>query len=237
MKKQTLICSAMGIGLLFMLAFAANQDADTAADTLPENEQTWTGDSWPLKTCPVSKREIVNPKTGTYDGREVRFCCGGCKSKFEKDPATYLGPADEEIMEIYRPSYPMKTCIVMHEEPLPTDAEEFTDVVYRNRLVRLCCVRCEKKFNKEPLKYVMALNQKIIEQQGPDYPLTTCVISNKKLDSMGPMVDYVWENQLVRFCCAPCIERFNEDPQKYVKKIMSAYEAKEKTGDETASGS
>ena len=54
---------------------------------------------------------------------------------------------DEEIMEIYRPSYPMKTCIVMHEESLPTDAAEFTDVVYRNRLVRLCCARCEKKFN------------------------------------------------------------------------------------------
>jgi YHS domain-containing protein len=136
MKKQTLICSAMGIGLLFMLAFTATQDMDTTTDAVPENEPTWTGDSWPLKTCPVSKREIVNPKTGTYDGREVRFCCGGCKGKFEQEPAKYLAPADEEIIKLYRPTYPLKTCAVMTDEPLPTDAAEYTDVVYRTTQVR-----------------------------------------------------------------------------------------------------
>jgi hypothetical protein len=88
----------------------------------------------------------------------------------------------------------------------------------------------------EPLKYVMALDQKIIEQQEPDYPLKTCVISGKALDSMGPKVNYVWENQLVQFCCAPCITRFNEDPCKYMQEIMVAYKTKEKSGDENASG-
>ncbi|MGV3664003.1 MAG: YHS domain-containing protein [Prosthecobacter sp.] len=42
------------------------------------------------KKCPVNPSKDVNPsKTTTHEGKEVGFCCGNCKAKFEADPAKY----------------------------------------------------------------------------------------------------------------------------------------------------
>lgn len=46
--------------------------------------------------CPVSGETFVveasSPKT-EYDGKTYFFCCGGCKKKFEAEPAKYLKKA------------------------------------------------------------------------------------------------------------------------------------------------
>lgn len=62
-----------------------------------------------------------------------------------------------------------------------------------------------------------------------DYPLTTCVVSDEKLDSaeMGGPVDYIHKeagkpDRLVRFCCKDCIKDFKQDPAKYLKKLDEA---------------
>ena len=42
------------------------------------------------KKCPVNPSKDVNPsKTTTHEAKEVGFCCGNCKAKFEADPAKY----------------------------------------------------------------------------------------------------------------------------------------------------
>lgn len=42
------------------------------------------------KKCPVNPSKAANPsKTTTHEGKEVAFCCGNCKAKFEADPAKY----------------------------------------------------------------------------------------------------------------------------------------------------
>jgi YHS domain-containing protein len=46
-----------------------------------------------LPTCPVSGDklgEMGKPFTFTYQGQEVKLCCGGCKKDFDKDPAKYV---------------------------------------------------------------------------------------------------------------------------------------------------
>jgi YHS domain-containing protein len=46
-----------------------------------------------LATCPVSGDklgEMGKPFTFTYQGQEVKLCCGGCKKDFDKDPAKYV---------------------------------------------------------------------------------------------------------------------------------------------------
>jgi YHS domain-containing protein len=38
---------------------------------------------------------------------------------------------------------------------------------------------------------------------------------------MGEPVTYVYEGQEIRFCCAGCIPRFEQDPEKYMNKLRS----------------
>ncbi|UCF79981.1 MAG: hypothetical protein JSV08_05505 [Acidobacteriota bacterium] len=64
--------------------------------------------------------------------------------------------------------------------------------------------------------------------QAKDYPLDTCVVSGKKLGSMGEPVDYDHDGRLVRFCCKGCIKRFQAEPEEYLKKLDAASFAKQK---------
>ena len=54
------------------------------------------------------------------------------------------------------------------------------------------------------------------------YPLTTCVVSGEKLDSMGKPYVYDHEGLEVRFCCKNCVKDFKKDPAKYVKMVKDA---------------
>ena len=54
------------------------------------------------------------------------------------------------------------------------------------------------------------------------YPLTTCVVSGKKLGSMGDPHVIEHEGTTVKFCCDQCVPTFNKDPEKYIAKIKAA---------------
>lgn len=58
------------------------------------------------------------------------------------------------------------------------------------------------------------------------YPLDTCVISGRKLDSMGGPYIHTHEGTEVRFCCDGCLPAFNRDPEKHLQKIEEAREMK-----------
>jgi hypothetical protein len=51
------------------------------------------------------------------------------------------------------------------------------------------------------------------------YPLKTCIISGEELDSHGEPVSKVYEGQEVKFCCKPCIRKFEKDVPGNLKKI------------------
>ncbi len=55
-----------------------------------------------------------------------------------------------------------------------------------------------------------------------DYPLDICVVTGKKLGSMGEPYAYEFEGKKVYFCCGGCKEDFNADPKKYLAKIEAA---------------
>ena len=54
------------------------------------------------------------------------------------------------------------------------------------------------------------------------YPLTTCVVSGEKLDSMGGPYVMTYKDQEVRLCCEHCKPKFEKDPTAYLKKIQDA---------------
>ncbi|MBA3698603.1 MAG: hypothetical protein H0W78_07105 [Planctomycetes bacterium] len=51
------------------------------------------------------------------------------------------------------------------------------------------------------------------------YPLKTCIISDEPLDGHGEPVSKVYEGQEVKFCCKPCIKKFDKDVAGNLKKI------------------
>ena len=75
-----------------------------------------------------------------------------------------------------------------------------------------------------------AIDKMMIKQQLPLYPLDTCVISGEKLGgSMGDPVEFVYGNQLVRFCCKGCKKEFLKAPAKHLAKIDAAVIAKQQS--------
>ena len=51
------------------------------------------------------------------------------------------------------------------------------------------------------------------------YPVDTCIVSGKKLGSMGDPYIYVYEGRTVQFCCKGCIDKFDKKADQYLKKL------------------
>ena len=180
------------------------------------------GDPYPLDTCPITGKKLGtmgDPVVKVYDGREVRFCCPACPAKFERDLAGNLAKIDEKIVKDQSPLYPLQTSLVTGKD-LPAHPYDF---VYGNRLIRLGAESEKADFLKDPKKNLVALNKAVIEQQGKDYPITTCPVSNDKFGGdMGEPVDLVVAGRLVRLCCKGCKKDVENDPAKFIAMVDAA---------------
>lgn len=54
------------------------------------------------------------------------------------------------------------------------------------------------------------------------YPLATCVVSGKKLGSMGAPYVFVYKDTEVHLCCEYCRPKFDKDPAKYLEPLKKA---------------
>jgi len=52
------------------------------------------------------------------------------------------------------------------------------------------------------------------------YPKKICLVTDNKLGSMGSPITKVYADQEVKFCCKPCVAKFEKNPQKYLAKIQ-----------------
>jgi YHS domain-containing protein len=94
---------------------------------------------------------------------------------------------------------------------------------FDGREVRFCCKACVGKFEADKATYFAKIDEKLIKQQKPYYPLDTCVVMGDSLaESEDTAVDQVYGNRLVRFCCKMCIKEFDKDPKKFVQKLDEA---------------
>ncbi|MGC1478897.1 MAG: hypothetical protein WA771_00210, partial [Chthoniobacterales bacterium] len=60
------------------------------------------------------------------------------------------------------------------------------------------------------------------EDANTTYPLTTCIVSEEALDSMGKPYVFTYEGQEVQLCCKDCKKKFDKDPETYMKKLEAA---------------
>jgi hypothetical protein len=51
------------------------------------------------------------------------------------------------------------------------------------------------------------------------YPLKTCLVSGNTLGSMGDPVTKVFDGQEIKFCCKPCVKKFEANKAKYLTKL------------------
>jgi ribosomal protein L24E len=154
-------------------------------------------------------------------GREFRFCCEKCLAAFKNDPKKFIKGVDERIIADQLPRYPKSaTCLVMTEEVLPDptgpDAKDCKLVVVRNRLVRLCCGKCVRAFERDPDKFLPALDEIVIAEAKASGGQKTCPISEKELGEKSTW--FVVGDRAVGVCCGGCKGKVEKDPRKYVLK-------------------
>jgi len=176
----------------------------------------WKGDPYMLPTDamsgeplgPIEKQVKID-----VDGREFRFANQANADKFKADAQKYIAAVDEKMIREQKPFYPLDTDLVS-DEKLGADA---VDIVYLNRLVRLANKDQVTALRKDAAKYIEKLDQAVIAKQGPKYAAKTCPVSSEALGGeMGPPVDYVIGNHLVRLCCKNCKKDLVADPLKYL---------------------
>lgn len=180
------------------------------------------GDAYSLSTCPITGKKLGSmgdPVVRLYEGREVRYCCGGCIKKFEKDLAASLSALDAKIIADQGPLYPLATSVISGKK-LPEKAHEF---VFGNRLVRVSDDKEKAEFAKEPAKFLNVLDVAVVTAQGKDYVLKQCPVSDEKYGGdMGDPIDIVVGGRLVRVCCKDCTDEVEKAPAKFVELIDAA---------------
>jgi YHS domain-containing protein len=92
--------------------------------------------------------------------------------------------------------------------------------VYDGREVRFCCAQCPPNFEKDLSANLAKIDEKIIKDQGPLYPLRTSVVTGKDLPAKP--YEFVYGNRLVRLGAESEKADFLKDPKKYLAELDKA---------------
>ncbi len=134
-------------------------------------------------------------------------------SKQHEQPAT---PAKADL-RVGDP-YPFDTCPITGKK-LGTMGDPVVKV-YDGREVRFCCAACPEKFEKERAANLAKLDEKVVKDEGPLYPLKTSVVTGKDLPKKP--YEFVYGNRLVRLGAESEKAEFLKDPKKYVGELDKA---------------
>ena len=113
--------------------------------------------------------------------------------------------------------------------PLATDpvtgealGDDSVAVVRDGRQLRFADADNVAAFDAEPAEHLRAVDEKIVADQTPLYPVTTCVVGGGPLGAMGGPANVVAGNRLVRLCCGGCKAKLKADPAKYLAALDAA---------------
>ena len=229
--KQLLITTLATTLLLAGSALAQRPDAPaTERPAEVQKAFVFEGDPYllPLDPTGVELPALEKQLIVVHDGRELRFASEETMKAFRAAPERFLTRVDKEMVADQLRMYPLMTCPVSGEK-LGGDMGEPVDIVYKNRLVRLCCKMCVKKFRANPDRVVQQLNTAVIEQQVKIYPMTTCPVSGEALVE-GEIVDRVVSGRLIRLCCKMCAKKLAADPVRFVHEIDAAHAKQKRKG-------
>ena len=202
-----------------------DQHGHDHAEESEQKKEEFKGDPYILDIDPVSGKKLGaldSQVTEQYEGREFRFSNEKSARTFRSSPLMYLSTVDKKLIALQLPFYPLEMCMVSGEK-LGGEMGAPIDFIYKNRLIRFCCKGCKSDFLKDPAKYVAKLDKVVVAAQQGKYPLTTCPVSGDALGgAMGPPLDYVVGNRLIRLCCKGCKKDVAKNPLKYLSMLDAA---------------
>ena len=129
------------------------------------------------------------------------------------------GAKDERAGE----PYPFDTCPISGKK-----LGEMGDPLvkkYEGREVRFCCEGCPPKFEKDLAGSLAKLDEKIVKDQGPLYPLKTSLVTGKDLPEKP--YEFVWGNRLIRLGADAEKADFLKDTKKYFGQLNEAVVAEQ----------
>jgi YHS domain-containing protein len=133
--------------------------------------------------------------------------------KDEKKPEA----SDRSANMMQRLSYPLTICVISGEKL----DEKATEFVVKGQLFRTCCTKCQAQIEKDPTAALKKISDAVIAAQKAAYPLTTCVVTDAKLDDKA--IDYVYASRLVRLANRDAVATFEKDPKAAMAKLDAAY--------------
>lgn len=97
------------------------------------------------KTCPISGHPIAGDKAKamTWQGHTVMLCCGDCEKAFLKEPLIAVAKAQYGAEDLKNAKCPI-------QNDMEFDGEHI--VIYKGKIVRMCCPDCPADFQKDPEK-------------------------------------------------------------------------------------
>lgn len=115
--------------------FAAVDDEKPAAAAAKKKRKPVT-----MAVCPVAGKEmkIEDAKVVEYRKAKVYVCCGGCKSKMEKDSKPFAVKANQQLVATRQ--YRQTKCPISGGK---IDKAQKTKI--GKTMVRFCCPNCKKK--------------------------------------------------------------------------------------------
>ena len=93
----------------------------------------------------------------------------------------------------------------------PVDKSAYVD--YQGQRVYFCCDKCPAKFKADPEKYFAQFAKEGVVLESVQ---KSCPVSDEEIN---PKVYTDYKGRRVYFCCKKCIATFQEDPEKYLKKL------------------
>lgn len=116
------------------------------------------GPLYPLKTSVVTDKDLpAKPYEFVYGNRLARLGAESEKAEFLKDATKYFAELDKATIVQQGQDYSLSKCPVSGEE-LGGDMGKPVDTVVTRRLIRLCCAHCKKDIEKDPAKYIHAVD-------------------------------------------------------------------------------
>lgn len=100
--------------------------------------------------------------------------------------------------------------------------KELQIVDHDGRELRFNDEKSLRAFQAAPDEFLADVNDAIVAQQLPFYPMETCPVSGEPLGSMGKPLDILHKNRLVRLCCKGCVRRFQKEPDAIVTRLEAA---------------
>jgi hypothetical protein len=138
-------------------------------------------------------------------------------SAADTKPVASPAAADTVIVLKQRPSYPLTTCVACGKELGATPVA----YVHDGHLFLLDDQGCSKKVDADAKVLVKKIDDAVIVQQKPGYPMKVSVVSDKPIEATG--VDYVYGTRLVRLASPDEVVVFEKDPATGMAKLDKAY--------------